>query len=48
VTVTGEVEARRDGPLKMEAHTVRLEGGKVIKIRDGLGRPPWADGPDQQ
>jgi len=48
VTVTGEVEARRDGPLKMEAYTIRPEGGAVIEIRDGPGRPPWAGGPDGQ
>jgi uncharacterized protein YdeI (BOF family) len=48
VTVTGEVETRRDGSLKMEAYTVRPEDGAVIEIRDGPGRPPWAGGPDQQ
>jgi hypothetical protein len=48
VTVTGEVEARRDGPLEMDAYTVRPEGGAVIEIRDGPGRPPWAGGPDRQ
>lgn len=48
VTVTGEVETRRDGPLKMDAYTIRSEDGEVIQIRDGPGRPPWAGGPDRQ